>query len=184
MERGGYEAVTGGKLWKDICRCLAVDLAGQTSASFNMRVNYKRCLLDFENYLACGQVGVVGWGGVGVGGPGVGRHGVGRLGVGRPGVWGGMSAAMGSRGGGGVTCQLRGGRRVDRGSGRRASLQRLPLPAPPRHPVPPACAACSTSVTWQLAALPSRTSSQTTPASSSRYRVRQGGRGGRAGRKC
>ena len=32
-----------------------MDLTGQTSASFNMRLNYERCLLDFENYLACGQ---------------------------------------------------------------------------------------------------------------------------------
>ena len=56
VERGGYEAVTNGKLWKDICRCLPVDLTGQTSASYNMRINYERCLLDFENYLACGQV--------------------------------------------------------------------------------------------------------------------------------
>lgn len=59
MERGGYETVTAEKLWKDICRCLPVDLTGQTSASFNMRANYERCLLDLENYLACGQVG--GW---------------------------------------------------------------------------------------------------------------------------
>lgn len=39
-----------------VCRCLPVDLTGQTSASYNMRLNYERCLLDFENYLACGQV--------------------------------------------------------------------------------------------------------------------------------
>lgn len=55
MERGGYETVTNEKLWKDICRCLRLDLSGQTSASYNMRLNYERCLLDFENYLACGQ---------------------------------------------------------------------------------------------------------------------------------
>ena len=35
-----------------------MDLTGQTSASYNMRLNYERCLLDWENYLACGQVGV------------------------------------------------------------------------------------------------------------------------------
>ncbi|KAL4434798.1 hypothetical protein ABPG77_005325 [Micractinium sp. CCAP 211/92] len=56
MERGGYETVTAGKQWKEICRCLpGVDLTGQTSASYNMRLNYERCLLDFESYLACGQ---------------------------------------------------------------------------------------------------------------------------------
>lgn len=55
LERGGYEDVTGAKLWKDICRCLDIDLTGQTSASFNMRINYERCLLDFENYCACGK---------------------------------------------------------------------------------------------------------------------------------
>lgn len=55
MQRGGYETVTNEKRWKDICRCLKLDLSGQTSASYNMRLNYERCLLDFENYLACGQ---------------------------------------------------------------------------------------------------------------------------------
>jgi hypothetical protein len=55
VERGGYESVTAEKQWKDICRCLNLDLSGQTSASYNMRLNYERCLLDFENYLACGQ---------------------------------------------------------------------------------------------------------------------------------
>ncbi|RMZ57731.1 hypothetical protein APUTEX25_001701, partial [Auxenochlorella protothecoides] len=53
--RGGYETVTAGKQWKEICRCLDVDLTGQTSASYNMRLNYERCLLDFENYLASGK---------------------------------------------------------------------------------------------------------------------------------
>ncbi len=44
-------------LLPQVCRCLpGVDLTGQTSASFNMRLNYERCVLDFENYLACGQV--------------------------------------------------------------------------------------------------------------------------------
>lgn len=55
MERCGYERVTNEKQWKDICRSLNLDLSGQTSASYNMRLNYERCLLDFENYLACGQ---------------------------------------------------------------------------------------------------------------------------------
>lgn len=55
MDRGGYEAVSKAKLWRDICRVLPLDLSGQTSASYNMRLNYERCLLDFENYLACGQ---------------------------------------------------------------------------------------------------------------------------------
>ena len=36
---------------------LGVDLSGQTSASYNMRQNYERCLMDLENYLASGQVG-------------------------------------------------------------------------------------------------------------------------------
>jgi hypothetical protein len=56
MERGGYETVTSNKQWRDICRALPqLDLSGQTSASYNMRLNYERCLLDFENYLASGQ---------------------------------------------------------------------------------------------------------------------------------
>ncbi|KAG7673970.1 hypothetical protein Ndes2526B_g02554 [Nannochloris sp. 'desiccata'] len=56
MERGGYETVTASKQWRDICRALPqLDLSGQTSASYNMRLNYERCLLDFENYLASGQ---------------------------------------------------------------------------------------------------------------------------------
>ena len=55
MDRYGYEAVSAEKQWKDVCRSLNLDLSGQTSASFNMRLNYERCLLDFENYLACGQ---------------------------------------------------------------------------------------------------------------------------------
>jgi hypothetical protein len=39
------------------CCSLGLDLSGQTSASYNMRQNYERCLMDFENYLASGQVG-------------------------------------------------------------------------------------------------------------------------------
>jgi hypothetical protein len=37
-----------------VCRCLDIDLRGQTSASYNMRLNYERCLLEFEGYLAAG----------------------------------------------------------------------------------------------------------------------------------
>ena len=37
-----------------MCRCLDIDLRGQTSASYNMRLNYERCLLEFEGYLAAG----------------------------------------------------------------------------------------------------------------------------------
>jgi hypothetical protein len=55
VAHGGYEVVSSHKLWKEVCRSLAIDLSGQTSASYNMRLNYERCLLDFENYLACGQ---------------------------------------------------------------------------------------------------------------------------------
>ena len=56
MEYGGYESVTANKQWKDICKAMpSLDLSGQTSASYNMRSNYERCLLDFENYLASGQ---------------------------------------------------------------------------------------------------------------------------------
>lgn len=39
---------------QDVCRCLDIDLRGQTSASYNMRLNYERCLLEFEGYLAAG----------------------------------------------------------------------------------------------------------------------------------
>ncbi len=39
---------------QEVCRCLDVDLTGQTSASFNMRQNYERCLFQFEDYLASG----------------------------------------------------------------------------------------------------------------------------------
>ncbi|KAK9833054.1 hypothetical protein WJX74_005940 [Apatococcus lobatus] len=55
QDRGGYDHVTAHKLWKDVCRCLEVDLTGQTSASYNMRLNYEKCLLEFESYLASGQ---------------------------------------------------------------------------------------------------------------------------------
>lgn len=55
MDRYGYEAVCASKQWRDVAKSLNVNLTGQTSASFNMRLNYERCLLDFENYLCCGQ---------------------------------------------------------------------------------------------------------------------------------
>ena len=40
---------------QEICRSLDLDLRGQTSASYNMRLNYEKCLLEFEKYLAFGQ---------------------------------------------------------------------------------------------------------------------------------
>ena len=55
VERGGYERVTCLKLWRDVCRALVSDLTGQTSASYNMRINYEKCLLDFEVYMTSGQ---------------------------------------------------------------------------------------------------------------------------------
>jgi hypothetical protein len=39
---------------QDVCRGLGLDLRGQTSASFNMRQNYERCLFKFEDYLSSG----------------------------------------------------------------------------------------------------------------------------------
>lgn len=41
--------------WQDVCRTLDLDLKGQTSASYNMRLNYEKTLLEFENYLSSGQ---------------------------------------------------------------------------------------------------------------------------------
>lgn len=35
MERGGYEAVTASKQWKEICRCLPVDLTGALARVFH-----------------------------------------------------------------------------------------------------------------------------------------------------
>ena len=55
QQRGGYDVVTSVKLWKDVCRTLNVNLKGQTSASYNMRLNYEKCLLDFEHYLSSGR---------------------------------------------------------------------------------------------------------------------------------
>jgi hypothetical protein len=49
--RGGFRAVTDQKRWREVCRSLGHDLSGQTSASFAMRQNYERCLLDYEAYL-------------------------------------------------------------------------------------------------------------------------------------
>ena len=44
--------VTDLKLWKDVCRVVKPDLTGLTSASYNMRHNYEKCLLEFEDYMA------------------------------------------------------------------------------------------------------------------------------------
>lgn len=41
--------------WQDVCRTLDLDLKGQTSASYNMRLNYEKTLLEFENYLSSEQ---------------------------------------------------------------------------------------------------------------------------------
>ena len=49
--RGGFRAVTDQKRWREVCRSLGHDLSGQTSASFAMRQNYERCLLDYEAHL-------------------------------------------------------------------------------------------------------------------------------------
>ena len=51
QKRGGFRAVTDQKRWREVCRSLGHDLSGQTSASFAMRQNYERCLLDYEAYL-------------------------------------------------------------------------------------------------------------------------------------
>ena len=56
QDRNGYESVSYNKQWRDVAKSLGVNLTGQTSASFNMRLNYERCLLDFENYLCCGNM--------------------------------------------------------------------------------------------------------------------------------
>lgn len=40
---------------QDVCRCLGLDLTGQTSASYNMRLNYEKCLLEFEEYVKTGK---------------------------------------------------------------------------------------------------------------------------------
>lgn len=51
QSRGGFRAVTDAKRWREVCRSLGHDLSGQTSASFAMRQNYERCLLDYEAFL-------------------------------------------------------------------------------------------------------------------------------------
>ena len=53
MCRGGYELVTNEKRWKTIARlaCPGKDLTTQTSASFALRTNYQRFLLDMETWL-------------------------------------------------------------------------------------------------------------------------------------
>lgn len=48
-------ACVTGLMQQEVCRSLEVDLTGQTSASYNMRLNYEKCLLEFEMYLASGQ---------------------------------------------------------------------------------------------------------------------------------
>ncbi len=42
-------------LAQEVCRSLGLDLRGQTSASYNMRLNYEKSLLDFEHYLSSGS---------------------------------------------------------------------------------------------------------------------------------
>ena len=53
MCRGGYELVTNEKRWKTIAKlaCPGKDLTTQTSASFALRTNYQRFLLDLETWL-------------------------------------------------------------------------------------------------------------------------------------
>ena len=53
MCRGGYELVTNEKRWKTIAKlaCPGKDLTTQTSASFALRTNYQRFLLDVERWL-------------------------------------------------------------------------------------------------------------------------------------
>lgn len=40
---------------QEVCRSLDLDLRGQTSASYNMRLNFEKSLLDFEHYLSSGN---------------------------------------------------------------------------------------------------------------------------------
>ena len=61
MEHGGYAAVTRGRLWAEVCRCLLPAADPSTFRSSSMRMIYERCLLGLERYLASGQVG--GWAG-------------------------------------------------------------------------------------------------------------------------
>jgi len=48
LYRGGYNTITREKLWKSVARGLRVDLSGQTSASFALRVKYEQYLRDLE----------------------------------------------------------------------------------------------------------------------------------------
>ena len=48
VARGGYKAVCDTRRWKEVCATLGHDLTGQTSAGFQMRQNYERCLLEYE----------------------------------------------------------------------------------------------------------------------------------------
>ena len=48
VARGGYKAVCDNRRWKEVCATLGHDLTGQTSAGFQMRQNYERCLLEYE----------------------------------------------------------------------------------------------------------------------------------------
>ena len=48
LHRGGYNTITREKLWKSVARGLRVDLSGQTSASFALRVKYEQYLRDLE----------------------------------------------------------------------------------------------------------------------------------------
>ena len=48
LYQGGYNSITREKLWKSVARGLRVDLSGQTSASFALRVKYEQYLRDLE----------------------------------------------------------------------------------------------------------------------------------------
>ena len=48
VARGGYKAVCDARRWKEVCATLGHDLSGQTSAGYQMRQNYERCLLEYE----------------------------------------------------------------------------------------------------------------------------------------
>ena len=48
VARGGYKAVCDARRWKEVSATLGHDLTGQTSAGFQMRQNYERCLLEYE----------------------------------------------------------------------------------------------------------------------------------------
>lgn len=48
VARGGYKEVCDARRWKEVCATLGHDLSGQTSAGYQMRQNYERCLLEYE----------------------------------------------------------------------------------------------------------------------------------------